>query len=76
MYYMNMNIFEKDLSEIKRRIIKFVLYSILIHFIIINIPCRKLPLRDSTLITLSSCCIFILVDIHIPSVSINNNQNN
>lgn len=70
MYYMI--IFEKDLSEIKRRIVKFVLYSILIHFIILNIPCRKLSLRDSTLITLSSCCIFILIDIHIPSITINN----
>ena len=72
MYYMI--IFEKDLFEIKRRIIKFVLYSILIHFIILNIPCRKLSLRDSTLITLSSCCIFILIDIHIPSITINNKQ--
>jgi len=70
MYYMI--IFEKYLFEIKRSIVKFVLYSILIHFIILNIPCRKLSLRDSTLITLSSCCIFILIDIHIPSITINN----
>ena len=69
-----MIIFEKDFSEIKRRLIKFVLYSMLIHFIVINIPCKKLTLRDSTLITLSSCCIFILIDIHIPSISINNKQ--
>lgn len=66
--------FENNLSEINRRLIKFTLYCVLIYYILVNIPCNKISQKETILIMLSSCCIFILIDIHIPSIIIYNNK--
>ena len=59
---------EKNIDEIIRRLIKYIIHTSLIAFLLIYGPCQKLPIRDVIITTLSASCVFVLLDIYSPGI--------
>ena len=59
-------------SIIKRRLIKYGLYLALIHQLLHYGPCTLIQTKERIIISLAASCLFILLDINIPEISINN----
>lgn len=66
---------EKNLNEILRRLIKYILHTILIMGMLIYGPCNKLTTTEIITITLSASCIFVLLDIYSPGIQFIQNKN-
>ena len=65
---------EKNMQEIIRRLIKYVLHTILIAVLLNYGPCNKLTGKEVIILTLSASSVFILLDIYSPGVVIIDNK--
>ena len=59
---------EKNLNEILRRLLKYIIHTALIAIMLIYGPCNKLSTKEVITITLSASCIFVLLDIYSPGI--------
>jgi hypothetical protein len=59
---------ETNVQEIIRRLIKYCIHTILIVFLLVYGPCKKLESKDVIVTTLATSCVFVLLDIYSPSV--------
>ena len=60
---------EKNKNEIMRRFIKYIIHTILV-FILLQHDQFKLTNQNIIIIALSMSCLFFLLDIFLPSISI------
>ena len=60
---------EKNVQEIIRRLIKYIIHTVLIAFLLIYGPCQKLDPKDVIITTLSASCVFVLLDIYSPGIT-------
>lgn len=63
---------EKNKNEIIRRLIKYIIHLILILVLLIYGPCNKLTTNEIMTLTLSISCLFFLLDIYSPNITIIN----
>jgi len=59
---------ERNLNEILRRLVKYIIHTALIGIMMIYGPCNKLSTREVITITLSASCVFVLLDIYSPGI--------
>ncbi len=61
---------EKNLNEIIRRLIKYILHTILIATLLNYGPCNKLTHKEIITLTLCASSVFILLDVYSPGIII------
>ena len=61
---------EKDKNEIIRRLIKYIIHVILVMVLLLYGPCNKLEMNEVLILTLSLSCLFFLLDIFSPNITI------
>lgn len=64
------NKFELDLSEIIKRAVKYLLEGGAVALAARYIPSEKIDLREVAAIAFTAACVFAILDMYAPSVSI------
>lgn len=62
--------FELDLSEIIKRAIKYLLEGAAVALAARYIPAEKINLSEISMIAFTAACVFAILDMYAPSVSI------
>lgn len=66
----NQEKFELDLSEIVKRAIKYLLEGAAVAIAARYIPAEKIDLKEIAMIAFTAACVFAILDMYAPSVSI------
>ena len=66
----NQEKFELDLSEIIKRAIKYLLEGAAVAIAARYIPAEKIDLKEISMIAFTAACVFAILDMYAPSVSI------
>jgi hypothetical protein len=66
----NQEKFELDLSEIVKRAIKYLLEGAAVAIAARYIPAEKIDLKEIAMIAFTAACMFAILDMYAPSVSI------
>ena len=66
----NQEKFELDLSEIIKRAIKYLLEGAAVAIAARYIPAEKIDLKEIAMIAFTAACMFAILDMYAPSVSI------
>ena len=59
---------EQNKNEITRRLIKYILHTLLIIVLLKYTPCYPIPNKDVISLTLSASILFSLLDIYSPGI--------
>jgi len=59
---------EQNKNEITRRLIKYILHTLLIIVLLKYTPCSPIPNKDVISLTLSASILFSLLDIYSPGI--------
>jgi|TARA_B110000037_G_C16892033_1_gene412587 hypothetical protein len=59
-----------DMSEKIKRIIKYILNSLLVFLVARYLPCDKLKFKDTIIIGMMSSFIFAILDMYSPTLNI------
>lgn len=66
----NQERFELDLAEIIKRAIKYLLEGAAVALAARYIPAEKIDIREIAMIAFTAACVFAILDMYAPSVSI------
>jgi hypothetical protein len=61
--------FRLDKNEIIKRLLKYIIISLVIAIASINIPKNKLDLEEVVMISICGACVYAITDMYAPSVS-------
>lgn len=66
----NQNKFELEVSEIIKRAIKYLLEGAAVALAARYIPSEKIDLKEIAMIAFTAACVFAILDMYAPSISI------
>ena len=66
----NNDYFEQDLSEIIKRSIKYLLEGTAVALAARYIPSEKIDIKEISMIAFTAACVFAILDLYSPSISI------
>ncbi len=61
--------FRLNKNEIVKRLLKYIIISLVIAIAATNIPKNKLELEEVVMISISGSCIYAITDMYAPSIS-------